>query len=127
MNSKTEIKRINNMCVQDILSDRNALEMLKTFLQKYSSGGDKALIKLYIELYEKCKEYLNHSNGILKEQFEELCDLGLPYEIEYGKLDMITRGDTKDCIHLIMDQLIKNIEIQKEYDQFRRQLAQNIN
>lgn len=115
------------MCVRDILSDPNALEILKTFLQKYSSGGDKALIKLYIELYEKCKEYLNHSNGISKEQFEELVDLGLPYEIEYGKLDMITKGDTKDCIQLIMDQLIKNIEIQKEYDQFRRQLAQDIN
>lgn len=125
MNFKKEIKRISKLCVQDILLDPDALQLLKSFLQE-RSNGDKSLIQIYIELFEKCKVYLNQSGAISREQFEELCDLGLPFDIEYGKFDIISKGDG-NCLKLIMEELVKKIELQKEIDDFHKELLRDIN
>lgn len=121
MSAKLELRRLINLNIQHTLADKNALEMLKSFLQK-RSNGDKSLIELYIELFEKCSTYLKQSPEITKEQLEELCDMGLPYDIETGKLNMISRGDAKTCARLILEEVCKKIETQQEYEEFRNDL-----
>lgn len=116
-----EIQRLLTLNMKDMLNDSRALEMLKTFL-KNRLNGDRNLIQLYVEIFEKCQEFSKQTPEISITQFEELCDLGLPYDIEYGKLKMIVGGDGVECKDLILTQLYRKIEAQKEYEAFRKDL-----
>lgn len=122
MTSRQIINHLISLNVQDTLLDTNGLEMLQTFLKNHTTG-DRSSTELYIEIFLKCNELQKQSGAITLEQFEDLADMGLPRNIEIGKRDMIRKGDGKKCALLIREQLCKLIEMQKDYNEFRKYLV----
>ncbi|KAL7727506.1 hypothetical protein ACLKA6_002127 [Drosophila palustris] len=79
-----EVQRIYTLTnsVQQTLLDSDARRLLHRFLE-LNRSGDKSEVEQYLDIYEKCVEYLQEDQRTFtQDEIDELCDLGLPYDLE---------------------------------------------
>lgn len=119
-----EVHRIYNITnsVQQTLLDRDATRLLHRYLELQRTG-DKGEIEQFLDIYEKCDEFLKESNHTFaQDEIDELCDLGLSYDQEQD-LTRRTLGGQRTEINLglmrIQGRCRNEIEASREFKDFR--------
>jgi len=119
-----EVQRIYTLTnsVQQTLLDGDARRLLHRYLELHRSG-DKNEVEQYLDVYEKCDEYLQEDQrAFTQDEIDELCDLGLPFDLEQD-LTRRTRNGQRTEINLglnrIQGKCRNEIEASSNFKDFR--------
>lgn len=119
-----EVQRIFTLTnsVQQTLLDADAKKLLRRYLEQNRSG-DKNEVEQNLDIYEKCDEYLQEDQRTFtQDAVYELCDLGLPYDLEQD-LARRTRNGQRTEINLglirIQGKCRNEIEASSNFQDFR--------
>lgn len=128
--TEEEVKRIYQLNVQATLIDRQALNLLKSFVQQ-SRCGDKSTTEQLLEVYEQCGKYMMANVSIVTlDELDELCEMGLPYHLEKTLHEQIKTGDSDNitrCLFRIQGDLRNEIEMSEEYKDFKDAILKKLN
>ncbi|XP_016949774.1 uncharacterized protein LOC108024381 [Drosophila biarmipes] len=119
-----EVKRIYLLSnsVQQTLVDADATKLLRRFMES-RRNGDKVEAEQYLDIYEKCAEFLAESQRTFtQDEVDELVDLGLPYDLEQDlskRMLSANRTDISCGLNRIQGRCRNEIEASSDYRDFR--------
>lgn len=122
--SVEEVRRIYTLTnsTHHTLLDPPAAKLLRRYLET-QRAGDKGETEQYLDLYEKCAEFLMEEQRILTlDHINELLDLGLSNRLECDLKRRMLSGqdsDIKSGLNCIQGECCKEIESSSDFKDFR--------
>ncbi|XP_017052686.1 uncharacterized protein LOC108095886 [Drosophila ficusphila] len=124
----SEVRRIYTLSnsVHETLLDPEATRLLQKFMETRRSG-DKNEAEQYLEIYEKCAEFLaEHQRTFTQDEVDELVDMGLPYDLEQDLSRRMLSADRTDInrgLYRIQGKCRNEIEASSDFRDFRDAIA----
>lgn len=119
-----EVQRIFTLTnsVHQTLLDNDAKRLLHRFLELHRRG-DKGEVEQFLDIYEKCDEFLKEYNHTFtQDEIEELVDLGLARDQEQDLTRRTLSGQRTEInlgLYRIQGRCRNEIEASKEFKDFR--------
>ncbi|XP_030369866.1 uncharacterized protein LOC115620656 [Scaptodrosophila lebanonensis] len=126
-----EVRRIYRLAnsVRETLLDSEASRLLRQFMTLHRSG-DRSEAEQYLDIYEKCSEFLKEDqHTFAQNNIEELCDLGLPYDLEQDMTRRMLNGQQTDIklgLNRIQGKCCKEIEVSQNFDDFKKAILKKL-
>ncbi|XP_062122515.1 uncharacterized protein LOC133836190 [Drosophila sulfurigaster albostrigata] len=119
-----EVQRIYTLTndVHQTLLDTDATRLLHRYLEQ-QRAGDKKEVEQFLDIYEKCAEYLQETQRTFaQDEIEELIDLGLPYDLEQDLTRRTLNGQRSEInlgLYRIQGKCRNEIEASSDFKDFR--------
>ncbi|KAH8359689.1 hypothetical protein KR093_008323, partial [Drosophila rubida] len=119
-----EVQRIYTLTndVHQTLLDTDATRLLHRYLEQ-KRAGDKKEVEQYLDIYEKCAEYLQETQRTFtQDEIDELVDLGLPYDLEQDLTRRTLNGQRSEInlgLYRIQGKCRNEIQASSDFQDFR--------
>ncbi|XP_068157121.1 uncharacterized protein [Drosophila tropicalis] len=126
-----EVHRIYTLTnsVHETLLDAPATKLLARFMELQRSG-DKNEAEQYLEIYEKCAEFLmEEQRTFTQDEVDELVDLGLPYDLEQDlsrRMLSSQRTEISLGLYRIQGKCRNEIEASNDFRDFRNAILEKM-